>query len=150
MASLSECVPAGVAPSSRAADGREGSASRPDSSGSDRSFPRNCRLASRRQFLQVYSEGRRASCRCFTLFALPNSLDHSRIGLTVTRKVGGAVTRNKIKRALREVFRHSRRKLGLPMDLVINARATVMKRSPELLEHDLLQCAARVAESFSR
>jgi ribonuclease P protein component len=81
---------------------------------------------------------------------MPNALAHSRLGLTVTRKSGNAVMRNRIKRALREAFRRNRHKLERPMDLVINARAATAEREPVSLERDLLQCYARLSGRGSR
>jgi ribonuclease P protein component len=81
---------------------------------------------------------------------MPNALGHCRLGLTVTRKAGPSVTRNRIKRALREAFRRNRHKLDRPMDLVINGRAEVVERPAAALERDLLQCYARIAEDRRR
>jgi ribonuclease P protein component len=93
---------------------------------------RDCRLTARRQFVEVYERGWRAGCPSFTLFGLVNGLDYSRLGLTVSRKVGGAVARNRAKRLLREAFRRHRRSLSVGMDLVVNAR-------PRLLDRHLVQ-----------
>ena len=56
-----------------------------------------------------------------TLFGMPNELGGTRIGITVTKKVGGAVLRNRIKRRFREIFRHHRKELLPSMDVVVNA-----------------------------
>ena len=79
------------------------------------------------------------------LFGLPNGLDHSRVGITVTRKVGGAVRRNRVKRTLREVFRMHRHQLRPPMDLVVNARTTIVSSSFAGLETEFLQSFRRLA-----
>jgi ribonuclease P protein component len=75
----------------------------------------------------------------FTLFGLPNDLDYCRLGLTVPRKVGGAVRRNRVKRLLREVFRHNRTRFEPRMDLVVNARPGIASRSLEELEREFLR-----------
>ena len=115
--------------------GKGGSAS---PSSPDRRFPRRCRLTARRQFLQVYDAGRQIPSRSFTLFALPNGLEHCRLGVTVTRRVGGAVQRNRIKRMLREVFRRHRERLVPALDLVINARQGIETRTRAELEEEFL------------
>jgi ribonuclease P protein component len=75
----------------------------------------------------------------FTLFGLPSDLDYCRLGLTVPRKVGGAVRRNRVKRLLREVFRHNRTRLEPRMDLVVNARPGIASRSLAELEREFLR-----------
>lgn len=56
------------------------------------------------------------------IYALPNDLPHARLGLSVPRRVGRAVARNRIKRLLREVFRHHQHDLARGYDFVINVR----------------------------
>ena len=164
MASSSGCVRGEVVLSSPDAGGRDVSASLPEDpipvrraafsplrspDGSKSTlvkcrFPRSLRLTSRRQFLAVYENGLRTSSSSFTVFALPNGLDHSRLGLTLTRKVGGAVTRNRGKRLLREIFRVNHQGFRLPMDLVINGRRSMLDRPVPELERELLNCVARL------
>lgn len=112
----------------------------------DQRFPRSCRLTARRQFQLVYERGRRAASASFVLFGQPNDLGHCRLGLTVTRKVGNAVERNKIKRRMREVFRRHRAQLAPAMDLVLNARAAALTGPTEALEREFLQTFARIAK----
>jgi ribonuclease P protein component len=132
------------------AAGREESASRSDANAAAQGFPRALRLTSRRQFDAIYAAGRRASCRCFTVYALPNALDHSRLGLTVTRKVGGAVVRNRVKRRLREAFRRNRSRLPGSLDLVINGRAAVLECTASEIERDLIDCVRRLSRRGER
>jgi ribonuclease P protein component len=97
----------------------------------------------------VYEQGRRVTSASFVMFGMTNGLQHCRMGLTVTRKIGGAVSRNRIKRRLRELFRHHWPELSPPIDIVINARTTLLERAPHLLEREFLdsfrQLAAKVA-----
>jgi ribonuclease P protein component len=66
-----------------------------------------CVLNKRGQFLRVQSSGRRYKGRFGVLFALSSSdsLLESRVGLTVSKRVGNAVVRNTVKRRAREIFR---------------------------------------------
>jgi len=79
------------------------------------------RIRKRREFQKVYERGRKISSRSFTLFVLENEFHRPRLGITVTRRVGGAVQRNRAKRLAREWFRKAKRELP-DLDLVVNAR----------------------------
>lgn len=74
-----------------------------------------------------------------TLFALPNGLEESRIGITVTRKVGGAVLRNRVKRWFREIFRNHRAELVPPLDVVVNAHIGIEKARYADLEKEFVE-----------
>ncbi len=130
------------------AAGRDGSASRSDAGAPDRRFPRTCRLTARRQFIAVYEKGRRTGCPYFTLFGLPNSVGHCRLGVTVTRKVGGAVRRNRIKRVLRDIFRRHRLELDPALDLVVNPHAGAHDVDTATLEAEFLARFAALARRF--
>ena len=127
-------------------DGRGGSAS---PSEPDQRFPRSCRLTARRQFLAVYDMGQRVTSRSFLLFGLPNAVGHARLGITVTRKIGNAVRRNRAKRLLREVFRRNRQRLNPAIDVVVNARPGIEARSYAELEEEFLARFAQLARRFA-
>jgi ribonuclease P protein component len=84
------------------------------------------------------------------VFGLPNGLAHSRLGVTVTRRVGGAVVRNRAKRVLRDVFRRRRPCSRLPMDLVVNVRSSMPERPTRLIERELLRCCAELESKALR
>ena len=68
-------------------------------------FGRESRLRRRVEFTAVQNGGRRVSGRYLTLLGRPNALTNDRLGVVASRKVGGAVVRNRAKRRLRDVFR---------------------------------------------
>ena len=68
-------------------------------------FGQRSRLRNRGEFKQVESQGRRVAGRYLTLVAKPNGGERDRLGIIASRRVGGAVARNRAKRRLREVFR---------------------------------------------
>ena len=60
--------------------------------------------------------------RLFTVHALPNSVGSPRLGLSVSKKVGGAVKRNAIRRRLKEIFRSTTLSVPGGIDIVVSAR----------------------------
>jgi ribonuclease P protein component len=85
-------------------------------------YARKHRLQHALQFDAVYAAKTRESRGPLTCFALPNNLSHPRLGLSVGRKIGTAPKRNRIKRLLREAFRHLQHDLPRGYDIVINVR----------------------------
>ena len=81
-------------------------------------FPREMRLQRNRDFQQVMRRRRSASNYALIIYASPNGLPYSRLGLTVSRRVGPAVVRHQWKRHLREVFRCRRGEMPVGYDIV--------------------------------
>lgn len=88
----------------------------------------NQRLLSSQQFRRVYSQGRKFDNPYFSAFFLKNESGDQRLGITVTRKLGGAVIRNRCKRRLREMFRLRDQVIlaGIGYDLVLNAKSKLI------------------------
>jgi len=80
------------------------------------------RILKRPEFKAFSETGRRLSTHFFIVLVAPAKSGRSRIGITVSRKVGGAVERNRIKRLAREAFRLNRHLLDRPWDLIFIAR----------------------------
>ena len=87
-----------------------------------KTFPRSHRLGGQREFAEVFAARVRVSRGPLTVFAKSNGKKHNRLGLSVSRKVGSAVVRNRIKRLLREAYRSTRHDLPTGYDLVIVPR----------------------------
>jgi ribonuclease P protein component len=86
-------------------------------------FPRARRVRKRLDFLRVQGRGRRYSTPHYLVFALPAEQPRAtRFGVTVSRKVGNAVARNRVKRWLREHCRRWARDVPPNLDIVIVAR----------------------------
>ena len=81
---------------------------------------RGLRLTGNKQFTRIRGQGTSAANRFLVIRFLPNGLNHSRFGFVVSRRIGNAVVRNKVKRRLREAVRHTPVKAG--WDAVFIAR----------------------------
>jgi ribonuclease P protein component len=79
-------------------------------------------LRKRQQFLNVFKTGTRKESRHFTCILVENGLPWRRLGLTVGKRNGNAVARNRIKRLLREYFRCNKALFPDSTDIVISAR----------------------------
>jgi len=99
--------------------------------------------------MAVQQGGRRVSGRYMTIIGQPNTLAFDRLGIVASRRVGGAVVRNRAKRRLREIFRRqspagtgsSRLK---PMDVVVIARRELVDAPFAALEADFTSALAKL------
>ena len=96
------------------------------------------RLGSRREFLEAYEKGERVLGACLVFYLIKNNLQYHRLGVTVSRKIGGSVVRNRVKRSLREIFRSSKTILPPHYDLVVNAKKKAAQVSHKELQGDFL------------
>lgn len=115
-------------------------------------LPRRLRLRRRREYLRVQTTGRKHHTRHFLVFAAPvesnpegtgSDLPPTRLGITVTRKVGNAVVRNRIKRLVREVFRRNHGRFAPGLDLVWVAKRGAAGVELAGVEADLEQLLGR-------
>ena len=100
--------------------------------------PKRGRLSRSAEFERVYRQGRSHGNRHLVLYTFPRETtgdDEPRVGLSVSRKVGGAVDRNRVKRLLREAFAAEAARLPAGHDVVVVARP----EARELAEREGLQ-----------
>jgi ribonuclease P protein component len=86
------------------------------------SFTKADRILKRSEFITLSKLGRKVQDTDFIAYFLPGQHDHSRLGITVTKKVAQAVERNRIKRLVREFFRLNRRCLSGRWDINVIAK----------------------------
>lgn len=122
-------------------------------------FPRRLRLQRRREFLRVQRSGAKHHTRFFLVFVAPSlsrgsaaehGLPATRLGVTVTRKVGKAVKRNRIKRLVREAFRRERHALPAGLDMVWVAKRDAIDTTFEAVVHDMRALGGRLEAQRSR
>jgi ribonuclease P protein component len=116
-------------------------------------LPKQRRLAKRPEFVRVYETGRKQFSRYAVLFFAGNDLKNSRIGITVTKKVGKANIRNRLKRWTREVYRRQREPLGLDahaLDIVVNVKPLAVQATFADYTRDLTRGLERIAADASR
>jgi ribonuclease P protein component len=102
---------------------------------SSNALPPGRRLRRRAEFQRVFDTGRRAHGRYFTIIAAADGAPLSRLGIVASKKLGGAVLRNRAKRLIREAFRTTPDPSG-PVDLVVIPKAALFDASPASLRHD--------------
>ncbi len=85
-------------------------------------LPRRARLSGRKRFAEIFAARRSASDARLVIYAASSALPGPRLGLVVGRRHGGAVRRNRIKRRIREAFRHLRDRLPTGFDYIVVPR----------------------------
>ena len=81
----------------------------------------------------------------FALYARPNGLPHSRLGITATRRLGKAVRRNRARRVVRESYRRYREQMPDGYDYVVVARWPLLNLAPDDLAPALVRAAHQAA-----
>ena len=99
-------------------------------------------------FDRAYHRRTSASDRYLLVFGCQNGLNHTRLGLSFSRKVGGAIVRNRWKRLIREAFRLSRSDLPKGVDLVVIPRRGGVEPDLANLRPSLCRLAKRVASKL--
>ena len=106
----------------------------------------NQRIKLSREFASIYEKRIRASDQNLLIYAAPNAIGHARFGVSVSRKLGGAVQRTALKRLLREAFRLSQHELPAGLDLIlIPQRSATQTAGLADYQRSLVDLAARLA-----
>ena len=94
------------------------------------------------QFQYVYRRGKSSGCTHFTMIYLPGK--NLRVGISVSRKVGCAVVRNRVRRRLREIYRLNESRLCRGHDVVVVARSRSVGADYQRLEREFLRACAEL------
>ena len=112
----------------------------------EHTYPSTARLRKRAEFLRLKDSVRKFASRGILVVWQANDLAHARLGVTVSKKVGCAVTRNRVKRFVRETFRNNL--LLLPaVDLNVIARSEAAAMDFHALQQELLKAFRHIGVS---
>lgn len=111
-------------------------------------FPKSVHIRSRLDFARVYEQGSRVSDAVLLVTAARNDEPHTRIGLSVSKRCGNAVHRNRWKRLIREAFRLSQVEMPISIDLVVQPRAAT-EPDAMTVQKSLISLMKRVAKRLA-
>lgn len=116
-------------------------------------FPKSHRLLRHSDFEQVYKRGRRHFTAQMTVFYLPRpdeGLRGARVGFTVSKALGGAVQRNRIRRRLREAVRLSGSHCESAVDVVINPKRSALTADFKDLQSEVVKAFQVIGKQLQK
>jgi ribonuclease P protein component len=108
-------------------------------------FPHRHRIVRSTDYRAIYKTGKKIHSDKFVLFGRENEKGHARLGITVSRKIGCASIRNRIKRLFREIFRRSSAEIPGNLDIVVNAKSGCAGVGFPELRKEFIAAAKRMA-----
>ncbi len=111
-------------------------------------FPKDARILKRNEYRAIQRSSLRVVTDHFIIYARRRRSTRHRIGITVSKKVGNAVVRNRVKRAVRESFRLNQSALPQDLDLVLVARRGRPVESFAQTVEQLVSGANQLAELY--
>jgi ribonuclease P protein component len=115
----------------------------------DETFPPSERIRKQKDFFHLYKKGKRFRGKYFTLIYLSSASSVSRMAVVVSKKVGNAVKRNKIKRWIRSLFRRNKPLLKHPIDIVIIIKKEILEASWPKLREDYFTAIKSISKNNS-
>ena len=102
------------------------------------------------EFERAYRQGTAFRGRLISLHAFPNEIGIPRLGLSVSKQVGNAVTRNAVRRRLKEVFHSTIERIPDSFDLVVSAKPAVAEATFEELNQEFVRAVGKIGGSDKR
>lgn len=109
----------------------------------DFSFRKENKIKSKNAFQIVYKTGRSVVDSMSVMYVLPNEEKNIKIGFAVGKKMGSAVTRNRVKRLMREVFRHRKAELKDSVQIIWVARKKLVEADIYTYDRIFMRLAKR-------
>ena len=114
-------------------------------------FPRACRVGARRDFRAAYEYGTKYHGRLVVVFAKARADGGLRLGITATRKSGGAVVRNRARRRIREIFRRwAATAPAIGADLIVNISERATRAPYAALGSEVTALLSRAAQDMAK
>lgn len=110
-------------------------------------FPPVARIRKTREFDNVFKNGCKFVEKNVVVYYHPNNKPLSRLGVIVPKRVGKAVTRNSVKRQVREIFRINRDDLATGVDIVVIARKNAGEAGFLQMKEEIFSCFEKVKGS---
>ena len=101
------------------------------------------KLVSNKEFRKVFNNGKSVANRFFVIYCMPKKQEVTRVGFSVGKKVGNAVSRNRTKRILREICRLNKHRIKNGYDCIIIARPRSAGEGFHSMETSLLTLAGK-------
>lgn len=101
-------------------------------------------LKKNKEFKHIYKKGKSYANRLLVIYYLPNEKNYNRLGLSVSKKVGNSVIRNRVKRLLRESYRLNEENIKTAYDIVIIARVQSDKADFKSIDQAVIHLMKRV------
>ena len=115
----------------------------------DQRFPKKYRIVESAEYDHVFAHRRSVADATLVVYGCRNELEHPRLGIVASRKLGGAVERNRWKRLIREAFRRYRAELPTGIDLVVIPRKGTTPSFNSIAD-SLPKLASRIDRRLSR
>lgn len=96
------------------------------------------RIRKNMEFKNIYKVGKNYWNRNLVLYVRKNGLNETRVGYTITKKIGNAVTRNKMRRRMKEIYRLNFHNIKEGYDLIFIAKRSIVNISYDELESSMI------------
>ncbi|WP_128895603.1 ribonuclease P protein component [Longirhabdus pacifica] len=96
------------------------------------------RLAKNEQFKRIYRNGQSMANHQFVVYSKPSKgTEHFRVGVVVSKKIGNAVVRNRMRRVMKEILRHHKHDIISNVDIIVLARKATLNMNYKQLESSM-------------